>query len=60
VLVDGKVTGTWRHLAAGDAGLRITVDPFRRFSAKTTARVRRKAELLAEALGLAKAEVRFA
>jgi len=60
VLVDGKVAGTWKHVVAGDAGLRITVEPFRRLSAKTTAGVRRKAESLAEALGLAKAEVRFA
>jgi winged helix DNA-binding protein len=60
VLVDGQVAGTWKHVAAGDAGLRITVEPFRRLSAKTTAGVRRKAESLAEALGLAKAEVRFA
>lgn len=60
VLVDGKVAGTWKHVAAGDAGLRITVEPFRRFSAKTTAGVRRKAESVAEALGLAKTEVRFA
>lgn len=60
VLVDGRVAGTWRHVAAADAGLRITVEPFRRLSAKTTAAVRRKAESLAEALGLAKAEVRFA
>jgi hypothetical protein len=60
VLVDGKVAGTWRHLAAGDAGLRITVESFGRLSAKTKAGVRRKAESLAGALGLAKAEVRFA
>jgi hypothetical protein len=58
VLVDGKVAGTWRHLAAGDAGLRITVESFGRLSAKTKAGVRRKAESLAGAL--AKAEVRFA
>jgi hypothetical protein len=60
VLVDGRVAGTWKHVVAADAGLRITVEPFRRLSAKTTAGVRRKAESLAEALGLAKAEVRFA
>jgi len=59
VLVDGKVAGTWTHVAASSS-LRITVDPFRRLSAKTTAGVRNKAESLAEALGLAKAEVRFA
>jgi hypothetical protein len=60
VLVDGKVAGTWKHVAAADAGLRITVEPFRRLNARTTAGVRRKAESLAEALGLVKSEVRFA
>lgn len=59
VLVDGKVAGTWTHVAAA-GGLRVTIDPFRRLSAKTTAGVRRKADSLAEALGLAKAGVRFA
>ena len=57
VLVDGRVAGTWTHVAARDT-LRITVDPFRRLSAKTMAEVRRRAESVAEALGLAKAEVR--
>jgi hypothetical protein len=56
---DGKVAGTWTHVPAGGT-LRITVDPFPRLGAKTTADVRRKAESLAETLGLAKAEVRFA
>jgi hypothetical protein len=60
VLVDGKVVGTWKHVVAADAGLRITVEPFGRLNAKTTAGVRRKAESLAEALGLVKSEVRFA
>jgi hypothetical protein len=59
VLVDGKVAGTWKH-ASSDGGIRITVEPFRRLSAKTTAGVRRQAESMAGALGLAKAEVRFA
>ena len=58
VLVDGKVAGTWTHEAAR-GGLRISVKRFRRFSAKSTAGVRTKAELLAEALGLSMAEVRF-
>jgi hypothetical protein len=60
VLVDGKVVGTWKHVVAADAGLRITVEPFGRLNAKTTAGVRRKAESLAEALGPVKSEVRFA
>ena len=58
VLVDGRVAGTWTHAAARDT-LRITVDPFRRLRAKTMAEVRRRAESVAEALGLAKAEVRI-
>jgi hypothetical protein len=59
VLVDGKAAGTWTHETAA-GGLRITVEPFRRLSAKTKAGVRSKAESLAEALGLVRAEVRFA
>jgi hypothetical protein len=59
VLVDGRVAGTWTHVAARDA-LQIKVEPFRRLSAKTTAKVRTRAESLAETLGLARAEVRVA
>jgi hypothetical protein len=58
VLVDGRVAGTWTHVAARET-LRITVEPFRRLSAKTVAEVRRRGESLAGALGLAKAEVRI-
>jgi hypothetical protein len=59
VLVDGQVAGTWTHLAPKDT-LRITIEPFRRLSAKTMADVRRRAESLAGTLGLAKADVRVA
>lgn len=59
VLVDGQVAGTWTHVATRDA-LQIKVVPFRRLSAMTTAQVRRRAESLAETLGLARAEVRIA
>ena len=59
VLVDGRVAGTWSHVAAKDT-LRITVEPFQRLGSKTTAEVRLRAESLAETLGLAKAEVRIA
>jgi Winged helix DNA-binding domain len=59
VLVDGQVAETWTHVAARDT-LRVDVEPFRRLSAKTAAEVRRRAESLAEVLGLAKAEVRVA
>jgi hypothetical protein len=58
VLVDGRVAGTWTHVAARET-LRITVEPFRRLSAKTVAELRRRGESLAGALGLAKAEVRI-
>jgi Winged helix DNA-binding domain len=57
VLVDGQVAGTWTHVAPKGT-LRITVEPFRRLSAKTMAEVRRRADSLAETLGLAKADVR--
>jgi hypothetical protein len=57
VLVDGQVAGTWTHVAP-KVTLRITVEAFRRLSAKTMAEVRRRADSLAETLGLAKADVR--
>jgi hypothetical protein len=59
VLVDGQAAGTWTHQVAKDT-LRISVEPFRRMSARTTAQVRRRAESLAETLGLMKADVRVA
>jgi len=59
VLVDGRAAGTWTHQVAKDT-LRISVEPFRRMSARTTAQVRRRAESLAETLGLMKADVRVA
>ena len=59
VLVDGQVVGTWTHMTAKDT-LRIALEPFRRLSAKTMAGARRRADSLAETLGLAKADVRVA
>ena len=59
VLVDGRVVGTWSHVAVKDT-LRITIEPFQRLKASTTAEARRCGESLAETLGLAKAEVRIA
>jgi hypothetical protein len=59
VLVDGRVAGTWSHVVAKQ-NLRMEVEPFRRLAPKTLAEVRRRADSLAETLGLAKAEVRVA
>ena len=59
VLVDGRAAGTWTHQVAKDT-LGISVEPFRRMSARTMAQVRRRAESLAETLGLMKVDVRVA
>jgi hypothetical protein len=59
VLVDGRVAATWTHVTAKEI-LRIRVEPFERLTPKTKAEVKHRAELLAETLGLAKAEVRIA
>lgn len=59
VLVDGRVAGTWKHAAARQT-LTVTVEPFRRMTAKTLAEVRRQAESLARSLGLAGSTVRVA
>ena len=59
VLVDGRVAGTWTHAEVKDT-LRITVDPFQRLTAKSITEMRRKAESLAETLGLSRAEVQVA
>jgi len=59
VLVDGRVAGTWTHVAVKDT-LRITIEPFQRLRSNTVAEVWRRGESLAEALGLARVEVRTA
>ena len=56
VLVDGRVAGTWTHVAAKQV-LRITVEPFWELKSKTVTEVRRRTQALAERLGLAHAEV---
>ena len=56
VLVDGRVAGTWSHVAAKNV-LRISVKPFLDLKSNTLVEVRRRAESLAETLGLAKPEV---
>ena len=59
VLVDGRVAGTWTHIAAKQT-LGVTLEPFGRISAKTLAEVRRLADSLARSLGLAGAAVKVA
>jgi hypothetical protein len=59
VLVDGGVAGTWSH-AAAKGTLHITVAPFQNLTSKTMAELRRRAESLAETLGLERAEARIA
>ena len=59
VLVDGRVAGTWSHVAVRQV-LRISVEPFWDLKSKTLVEVCRRAESLAETLGLATAEVTIA
>ena len=59
VLMDGRVAGTWSHEAVKGT-LRITVVPFQTLTSKTMREVRRRAESIAETLGLARAEARIA
>lgn len=58
VLVDGRVAGTWSHIAQMGT-LQISVEPFQRLAAKTKVELRRRAESLAETLGLTRTEVRI-
>jgi len=59
VLVDGRVAGTWSHVAA-KKNLHIKIDPFQRLAPKILVEVKRRAASLAETLGLARAEVTIA
>jgi hypothetical protein len=59
VLVNGRVTGTWSHKAVKGT-LRIAVEPFQTLTSKTMTEVRRRAEAIAETLGLERAETRIA
>lgn len=59
VLVDGHVVGTWTHQPVKGT-LVVTVDPFERLPAKTLAHVQLRAEVLAETLGLSRADVKIA
>ena len=58
VLVDGRVAGTWSHVAVKGT-LQISVESFQRLAPKTRVEIQRRAESLAETLGMARAEVRI-
>jgi hypothetical protein len=58
VLADGRALGTWSHVAAGKT-LRIEVESFKSLPAKVKSEVRVRAESIARALDLPKAEVKF-
>jgi len=59
VLADGRVLGTWSHVAANKT-LRITVEPFKSLPANVKTEVRARAESIAKALDLPKTELKFA
>ena len=58
VLVDGRVAGTWSHVASKGT-LQISVEPFQRLAPKTRVEIRHRAESFAQTLGLARTEVRI-
>ena len=58
VLVDGRVAGTWTHTVGGKR-LRIVVEPFKTLPSAVTSGIRGRADSLANALGLDRAEVKF-
>jgi hypothetical protein len=59
VLADGRVLGTWSHVAANKT-LRIKVEPFKSLPVNVKTEVRVRAESIAKALDLPKTEVKFA
>jgi hypothetical protein len=59
VLVDGRVEGTWTHRTASGT-LMVDVAPFGSLASGTRSGIVERAEELARALGLARAEVRLA
>jgi hypothetical protein len=58
VLVDGRVAGTWTHTVGGKT-LRIVVEPFKALPSAVRSGIRDRADSLANALGLDKAEVKI-
>ncbi len=57
VLVDGGVEGTWTHLISSKT-LRVKVEPFRKLAPKVRSEIQSRADELADAIGLAEAEVK--
>lgn len=57
VLADGRVEGTWTHVISNKT-LRITVEPFRALSSRVKSEIELRAESIAQAIGLSKAEVK--
>lgn len=51
VLLDGRVVATWSHQVA-KRSLAVTVEPFRKLSPSTLKEVRKRADAIAESLGL--------
>src|SRR4029077_19485939 len=56
VLVDGVVVGTWSYVVSGKT-MRVSLQPFRRLTARVRTKVRERAESLAASLGLAGVEL---
>jgi hypothetical protein len=59
VLVDGRVAATWSHTVVKQT-LRIAVDPLKRLPTKSRPEIRKRAEELGAALGVARVEVTVA
>ena len=57
VLAHGRVEGTWTHVISNKT-LRITVEPFRALSSQVKSEIELRAESIAQAIGLSKAEVK--
>jgi hypothetical protein len=56
VLINGRVEGTWSHVASNKT-LRVSLKPFTKFPPKIKTEIKMRAESIAEALGLSRAEV---
>lgn len=59
ILLGGRVVATWSHAVAADR-VRIKVEPFDRLRPAARAAIRERAQVIARALGAARAEVDFA